>query len=133
VVGYEVDARNRILVIHTEIHTTARDEVTDVRFAGVLGYHLRDNLAGILFDITEVPVRWLFENYADDLAWGSRYCWPWLEASPDHDHASYITSQGATVWAIGSSLGFSGFVVSKSMAIEAAEPGAAADAATPRR
>jgi hypothetical protein len=66
VLGYAVDVERRTIVLHTEFRDRGEPfERTDVRFEGVLGYHFRDSLGGILFDIERVDFAELVARHAD--------------------------------------------------------------------
>ena len=114
------------------IRTEYRDqgqpyERTNVRFGGVIGYMLRDNLSGILFDIEEDSLERILAEHAADFEWGSRYGWPWPSASRNTDPREHVKSSGARVFRIQSSTGFDGFVIAREMRLEEAEPAIGAD------
>ncbi len=120
VLGYSVDAEAASILLRTEYRDQGEPfEKTNVRFDGVIGYKFRDNLGSILFDIEEDSFDRILEEHAGDFAWGTRYGWPWLSASADEDPAEFVRANGATVFRIQSSIGFDGFVISKTMSIEA--------------
>lgn len=128
VLGYTVDAEAATLVIRTEYRDRGEPfERTNARFEGVVGYLLRDNLGGILFDITEERFEFVLRDFARDFEWGSRYDWPWTAAG-DRDPSEYVRSIGAKSFIIWSTVGFDGFVVAKSFVVEAADQADAADA-----
>lgn len=117
VLGYEVDAREKSIVIRTEFRDKGEPfERTDVRFEGVVEYLFQDNLDGILFGIEEGSLEDLMASpYRANLESGERSDWPWNEKLEE------IRSLGVRVFFIESSFGFDGFVVSRSMVIEAVE------------
>ncbi len=133
VLGYSVDAEAASIVIRTEYRDQGEPfERTNARFEGVAGYLFRDNLGGVLFDITEESIDYILRDYADDFEWGTRYGWPWVQAGTG-DPRDYVTSMGARAFRVQSSIGFDGFIIAKSFVIEAAEQAAATDGASPRR
>ncbi len=122
VLGYEVDAERRSIIVHTE-HRYGEEpfERTDVHFDDVLGYLFLDSLGGILFDIVEASIDSIVEAHAANFEWGTRYGWPWIP-SGDMDPATFVASHDATTFRVESSIGFEGFVVAKSMRLEPVEP-----------
>ena len=109
VLGYTVDAENNSILIRTEYQDREPFERTNARFEGVVGYSFRDNLGGILFDITEEPMEYILRTYAEDFEWGTKWNWPWINAgtvSPiDH-----VTSLGAKAFRVQSAVGSDGFM-----------------------
>ena len=126
VLGYSVDVESRTIVLHTEFRDQGEPfERTDVRFDGVLGYWFRDSLGGILFGIEQVDFARVAEDYAEMFKAGASYGWPFQ--SCDGDPVAFVRSAGATAFQIDSSIGFDGFVVCKTMTVEAAQQDHAAD------
>ncbi len=121
VLGYSVDAEAASIVIRTEYRDQgAPFERTNARFEGVVVYLFRDNLGGILFDITEESMEYILRDYAGDFEWGTRYGWPWVQAGAGDPHG-HVTSLGAKAFRVQSSIGFDGFIVAKSFVVEAAD------------
>jgi hypothetical protein len=119
VLGYTVDCKAGTILIRTD--DQYKGVLTNVRFEGVIGYLLLDNLAGILFDIAEVTIDQLLERYAEDLGYWGNY-WPGMWFDPEEkDPKEYLAEVGASAWDISSPIGFYGFVIGKSMTIEAAD------------
>lgn len=117
VLGYAVDAREKSIVIRTEFRDKGEPfERTDVRFDGVVGYLFHDSFGGILFDIEEGSLEDLLASeYGAAIESGEKYSWPWnLELDE-------VRALGVRVFFIESSIGFDGFVVCRSMAIEAVD------------
>jgi hypothetical protein len=131
VLGYSVNCEAKTLVVQTEYRDQGEPfERTDVRFEGVLGYLLQDSLGGILFDIEQVDFDEVYEAHADLFTAGANYGWPFQQCSSDP--RGYVKAASAATFRIQSSIGFDGFVVCKSMAIEAAQLDDAADDAAHR-
>jgi hypothetical protein len=122
VLGYSVDCEGSTILLLTEFRDQGEPfERTDVRFEGVIGYLFRDNLGGILFGVVEDTIDNIVSEYAAEFEWGARYGWPWISACKDIDPREFVASQEAKVFCIQSSIGFDGFVIGKSMTVEAVE------------
>ena len=86
----------------------------------MVGYLFRDNLGGILFDITEEPFEYILRDHEAEFAMLSPYGWPWAEMSTSKPQA-YVNATGSKAFCVQSTIGFDGFVIAKSLVIEAAE------------
>ena len=125
VLGYSVDAEFRTIVLHTEFRDRGEPfERTDVRFDGVLGYWFQDSLDGILFGIEQVDFARVAADYAAMFQAGAPYGWPFGVCAGEPE--AFVRSAGATAFQINCSIGFDGFVVCKTMTVEAAQQGHAA-------
>ncbi len=121
VLSYTVDCEDRSLTLRTEYRDQGEPyERTDVRFEGVLGYMLRDGLGAILFDIEEDSMARVLKEHARDFEWGARYGWPWAEAG-GVDPREYVKSKGGKVFRIQGQSCFDGFVIARSMTVDAVE------------
>jgi len=131
VLGYSVNCETKTLVVQTEYRDQGEPfERTDICFDGLLGYLLQDSLGGVLLDIEQVDFEEVHHAHADLFAAGARYGWPFQQCSSDP--RDYVKAAGAATFSIQSSIGFDGFVVCKSMTIEAAQLDDAAGEAPPR-
>jgi hypothetical protein len=118
VLGYSVDIEAKTIVLHTEFRGRGQPfERTDVRFDGVLGYHFRDSLGGILSGIEQVDIAHIVAHYAKLFEAGARHAWPFQSCTGDP--ADYVRSAGASAFEVKSAIGFDGFVACKAMTIEA--------------
>ena len=118
VLGYSVDAEEKRIVIRTEYRNDGEPfERTDARFEGVLGYLLRDDLGGILFDITEEPMEFILQEHASDFERGRRYGWPWSAASSEHP-LEFVASRGAKAFRIQGQTAFDGFVIARELHLD---------------
>ncbi len=119
VLGYTVDHLARTIVVRTVCRELESHERTHVCFDGVLGYHLRDGLGGILFGVEETSIEDLVAGYAPLFEDGARYGWPFQGASGDP--GAYVRARQGRAFLIESSIGFDGFVVCREMRIVAAD------------
>lgn len=121
VLGYSVDSERGEILIRTELRDQGPPfERTDIRFEGVLGYLLLDSVGGILFSVEEVEIEEVLRFYGQFFAWGAQYGWPGVWNSTNTPVPAFVAERGARVWRIQSSIGFDGFVIGRSMSIEAA-------------
>ena len=128
VLGYSVDIEARSIVIRTEKRDGGQAvERTDVRFHGVLGYHIRDSLGGILTGIYSCELESLARDYSFSILFEEWDKWAWPFQGCEGDPIAYAKAAGATAFHVESAIGFDGFVVCRSMAIEAAQPDDASD------
>jgi hypothetical protein len=126
VLGYSVDIVERSIVIRTEKREGGLPiEHSDVRFEGVLGYHFRDSLAGILIGIHPMALETLRQEYSALFEAWDKWAWPFQGCAGDP--VAYARAAGATAYGVDSAIGFDGFVVCRTMVIEAAQQGHAAD------
>jgi hypothetical protein len=86
-------------------------ERTDVRFDGVLGYHVCDAMGGIPSFIERIGTEQLVEEEAALLAKGDLFPWPVAEL------VDRVRAAEATAYRIDSSIGFDGFVAARTMTI----------------
>jgi hypothetical protein len=117
VYAYSVDCENRRIVLHTRFPTDASEEFTDVIFTGVIAHHFQNVLSGnILFDVTEVPLRQIVEDWADLFAAEKNQCWPdGIHYSDAGDLIGIFEGRSAHGFAISSSYGMSGWVIAGAM------------------
>ena len=116
VLGYSVDHAARALVIRTEDRTDgAAVERLDIRFEGVLGYHLRDSLGGILDGVYPTTMARLVSEWRELFAAWENEAWPFQGC--DGDVAAFVEAAGASAFDVRSAIGFDGFVVCRSFAV----------------
>ncbi|MCB9886049.1 MAG: hypothetical protein H6838_11175 [Planctomycetes bacterium] len=128
VLGYSVNHPGRSIVVRTEKRQSGQPlERTDIRFEGVLGYHFRDSLGGILTDVYPCDLESLMRDSSFSLLFKGWADWAWPFQGCDGDPVAHARAAGAIAYCVDSAIGFDGFVVCQSMTIEAAQHGAAAD------
>ncbi len=119
VVGYSVDPVARRILLHTR-SDAARAEETDVIFDGVLAYHFQgDNFATVLFSVDEESLESTVESARDLFIRGVEHMWPgpWNE-SPEIA-LRYLRSEGAKAFRVSASYGMTGWVIARSLHVEA--------------
>jgi hypothetical protein len=117
VYAYAVLAESRQIILHTEFNETSPAEYTDVLFSGVLAHHFECSLkSNILFDIDEVDLKAVLEEYAPLLQRLKNYGWPILAQYSDLQELERILREhGTHAYLLNSSLGLSGFVLASSV------------------
>ena len=117
VYAYSVLAESGQIVLHSEYHETSPVEYTDVVFSGVVAHHFECSLKGnILFDIDEVDLRAVLEEYAPLLQRLKNYGWPILVQYNDlQDLERILRERGTQAYMLSSSLGLSGFVLASNV------------------
>jgi len=117
--GYSVDCEARTIVLHTHYRDGDADERTDVRFTGVIAYHLEgDTLPSILFDITEESVELVVTRF-----WGVVWERRWrygigagdLRYRTAEELTAALLTRGAHCFVVHSSYGMDGFLIAESM------------------
>jgi hypothetical protein len=114
-VGYEVDAEQRRIVLHTRFEERSPVEHTDVLFEGVSAYRFEgDNFENILFGIDEVPLAHLLSKERALFEQGKEYAWPGLWNTSMDASLTHLRAEGAKGFEISSSLGMNGWVIARS-------------------
>ena len=115
--AYSVLAENRQIILHTEFNEKSPAEYTDVLFSGVVAHHFECSLQGnIVFDIDEVDVKAVLEEYAPLFQRLKNYGWPIFEPARFFKTLSGILRErGTHAYMVNSSLGLSGFVFASSV------------------
>jgi hypothetical protein len=116
VTGYSVMIEEKKIILNTEFRDRGEPfERTDVIFEGVEAYLIYDSLGGILFDIDEIDLDYIIKEYRHEFKKNVKYSWPgpWNESS-DAVRA-FVRENGLTTYQVHSSIGFDGFIISKSM------------------
>ena len=115
ITGYEVDGKNRRIVLHTEFVTPDREEFTDVVFEGVFGYRFElDNFTNIVFGVEESTIEKLVRSEKPSFEYGVNYRWPGEWNKGPEEAIEYLTANGAKAYYLASSLGMVGWVAAKS-------------------
>jgi hypothetical protein len=117
--GYEVRQFGAEIVLHLlDDYPPRPAEQSHIRFADVELYHFVHTGGTIIFGIDEVPVSQILNEF-----WERILYWATQHGGVPHwdrdDRASYqakIEADGYKAWDISSSIGFSGFVIAKSIA-----------------
>lgn len=116
IVGHSVDGEARTLVLRTKPHRGG-GESFDVRFAGVVAYHLEgDCFQNILSEILEVPAETIIRD-AEVLARHRECGWPpgWKPAR--ESFAEFVAREGARFFQITCSYGMGGWIAAREMEI----------------
>lgn len=116
--GYSVKCEERKIILHTEFRDAQPVEHTDVVFDGVEAYQFENDVFGtILFGIEEVEPSDLVRREQARFEEGRRWGWPggW-EGSLD-DSIARLLERGIRAWEISSSIGLSGWVLAKDVAM----------------
>jgi hypothetical protein len=109
--AYSVLAESKEIILHTEYKETSPVEFTDVLFSGVVAHHFECSLQGnILFDIDEVDLRAVLEEYAPLMQRLKNYGWPIVEYTDSQDLERILRERGTHAYLLSSSYGLSGFV-----------------------
>ena len=120
VVGYEVDALTRRLVLRTQIESgSSTVERCEIIFSSVEAYSLEhDSFGTILFGIEEVPALTLFENNVARFESGHKAAgWPRFWQRNADDARRYLLEHKTRGFEISSSIGMSGWVLAESLQI----------------
>lgn len=115
IISYEVDLRNRKIIIHTEYHDSTLIKNTDVIFYDVLVHSFRTELSGsIIFDIDKYEIIQFLKDNSELLKKEKNYCWPM-----DYNTIEELTERldQYSYYVISSSYGLSGWVLAKSYEI----------------
>ena len=114
ILGYEVDAINKSIIIKTDYGDSGNDEQTDIIFEGVLAYHFEGDLfRSIIFDVEEIDSE---SAIPSDLLERKKNCgWPQGWDSKSESIGAYITRLNLKAFGIQSSYGLNGFVIAETM------------------
>ncbi len=116
VTGYSVSGINKRIVIRTEQRGKDKPfELIDVVFEGVEGYQFKDNLSGIIFDIYESNLDFIFKEFDAVISDGTRYGWLGQWNEDTQKAMEYLRKNYIKPWLVQSSFGFDGFVLAKNM------------------
>lgn len=116
VYAYSVLAEGRQIILHTEFNEASPVEYTDVVFTGVVAHHFESSLkSNILFDIDEVDLKVVLEEYAPLFQRLKNYGWPIVEPPDSQDLQQKLRDRGTHAYIVNSSLGLSGFVLAASV------------------
>jgi hypothetical protein len=115
--GYEVDASKREIVLRTEFRDSGEAENTDVIFSEVAAYHFtNDSFGTILFGIDVVDSNQIFhDNWTLFEAGWKRSGWPGEWGTSKEKASAYFAQNAIRGFYIGSSIGMSGWVLAKTM------------------
>jgi hypothetical protein len=114
VVGYEVDALRRQLVLRTALESSPSVvEKCEVTFSSVEAYSLEHDCFGtILFGIEEVPAVALLDDNLSRFEAGHRAAgWPRFWKATAEDARRYLVEHKTRGFEISSSIGMSGWVL----------------------
>lgn len=118
-IGYEVDCVRRHIVLHTRFADREPAELTDVIFEGVDAYDFEgDHFGSVLNDVTEVPIAHLVAEHQAQFEEGVRFMWPGPWNDSPESTIRHFESEGLKAFEIGSSYGFVGWVVARSLRLE---------------
>lgn len=106
----------KTIILHTEFRDRGEPfENTDVLFEGVEGYLFLDSSGSILFDIDEIEIDFILQQYRNEFKWGERYSWPSPWNNNSDGVRAFVKKNDLKIYQVHSSIGFDGFVISKSM------------------
>lgn len=116
--GYDVRQSGDEVVLHLIYdYPPAPTEESHIRFSNVELYHFVHTGGSIISDIEEVPVARILDQF-----WNQILNWASLHGGVPHwnrdDRSSYqakLEAAGYKAWDIRSAIGFSGFVIAKSI------------------
>jgi hypothetical protein len=113
VVAYEVLAKEKKIVLHTECDS---HELTDIVFEEVLAYDFENDLFGtIIFDVKEVDLSVLLKEKAAMFEGGWRYGWPRGWERDKEDIEVFVRRLKMRAFELSSSYGMSGWVLARRM------------------
>jgi hypothetical protein len=119
VYAYSILAESGQIILHTEFNETSPVEYTDVLFSGVVAHHFECSLeSNILFDIDEVDVKAVLEEYAPLFQRLKNYGWPipsLVQYADLQDLERILRERGTHAYMVNSSLGLSGFILASSI------------------
>ena len=119
-----VDCMEKRIVFHTLYEYPDRpDEHTDIVFENVLCYHFaNDTMGSVLFDVTEVALEIILEDYAPLFTSGKNYGWPAFVGYKDKaDLWLKLTEREIKAFSVSASVGICGFVLAQRMIFSARE------------
>lgn len=117
--SYTVSSERREIRLETVFKETEPLERTDIVFTGVLAYHfLNDSFGTILFDVSEISVESIYEEYEALFEEGRRYGWPRAWSESRQADLAYLSAQGIKGYYLSSAIGMTGWVLAKDMRIE---------------
>ena len=116
VVAYEVLAKEKKIVLHTECLDRESHEFTDIVFEEVLAYDFENDLFGtIIFDVKEVDLSVLLKEKAAMFEGGWRYGWPRGWERDKEDIEVFVRRLEMRAFELSSSYGMSGWVLARRM------------------
>ncbi|MEY3480346.1 MAG: hypothetical protein RIQ71_1121 [Verrucomicrobiota bacterium] len=116
VVAYEVLAKEKKIVLHTECLDRESHEFTDIVFEEVLAYDFENDLFGtIIFDVKEVDLSVLLKEKAAMFEGGWRYGWPRGWEKDKEDIEVFVRRLEMRAFELSSSYGMSGWVLARRM------------------
>ncbi|KOP67207.1 hypothetical protein AMS62_19595 [Bacillus sp. FJAT-18019] len=113
VISYEVNLKNKHIVINTE----NREKTVKIRFSNVMAHLFEDHLYGsILLDIENYEIDEFIKGSKDLFEKHKPYCWPVNYESID-ELKELLYKEQYKCYIISSSYGFNGWVLAKEMSI----------------
>lgn len=113
IISYEVDLRNRKIIIHTEYRDLMVGKNADVIFHGVLAHSFQTELSGsIIFDIDKYEITQFLKDNIDLLKKEKNYCWP-IDYNTVEELTEKLVRDQYSYYVISSSYGLHGWVLSK--------------------
>lgn len=118
VLSFTVECQERSIRLSTEYYGISQSktayERTDIHFAGVLAYHIEgDTLTTILFDIVEVPLPQLYEEYEALFRQKKNYGWPGPDYGSGQELIDLLQADSIKAFRIHSSCGMEGFILAQ--------------------
>ena len=124
VLSFLVDCTKKRITLQTLYERPDNlSEYTDIIFENVLCYHFaNDTMGSILFDVTEVFLETILEDYAPLFTSGKNYGWPAFVGYKDEANLWIkLTEREMKAFSISASVGICGFVLAQSMVFSARE------------
>ena len=116
--GFDVDARSRRIVLRTQVPAEIGGGLTDVVFEGVVGYLFQnDNLGTILSDLAEVSPRRILDGDREQFKSGIAYCWPGFWNDSEEAAIAFLEKEQIRGFVFQSAIGMCGWVLARSMAL----------------
>jgi hypothetical protein len=114
--GYEVDSRSGTITLHLMYdYPDIPKQESHIQFANVILYNFTHTAGAIITDIEEVPVPELLSEIGDSVSgWASAYGVDGWGKSPEQ-YRAFLEAGHYKAWHIESAIGFSGFVIAKSV------------------
>ena len=118
ITSYDVDILNKKIVLHTTYEVREVNESTDIIFEDVLTHCFDDVIySNIIFSICDLEIEKFIEDYHEKLKDRKNMGWP-IFYDDESQLLQKLKDNNYKVFEIDSSLGLSGFVIAKSIAID---------------
>lgn len=118
-----VQLEQRLLVLHTEYcDGPGPNELTDVRFSGVIGHHFDDVSApSILLDIEEIGVQPIVQQWSELFERAKNYGWLPFQYANLTELLQRLADEGVNGYRVFGTCGLDGFVLAKAIEFQRRE------------